>query len=490
MPHTNRLRSDEFFELDTFWWRPGSNGQLPAEGSAGEAHGTLRYSPESGLELTAFDLLPGLAAFQGPDRIPVLFGETLEHKPCVLFDAVVVKTQGNASGEHNRVVLRAHEFLLGEHVPRLDDLRSKRFHVRLRGLHEWLTASFRVNTDQVLRGLSREGKPEGLSIELQGSRLLLGFDWRERGGQVVEEFATATFDFDEKLELQQFFEDWLGPLQDFLVLATREQSVLQSLVIERYDERRSESLHPVIGSAASPETWNQYELQHVRTPNVLLAPTRQSEFKTLLLPAAALADDLEGILRRWFDLRWKLREAGTYFFTGLNQDTSLNRRLLDRMSFGEAYHRLNPDTFPGKTPLSQEEHCRLRELMLKALDHEHPHDSHPHRALYARALGDANRQTNAERLSELFARAREVNFVVDVKENTLPAQLVATRNYLTHWSSRSSNVLPPVARFHAVRRLTLVLQVNLLLDLGLGGSTVKTCVDESYRTAVWEGDGD
>lgn len=487
---THRLRSDESFELDTFWSRPGPDGRLPTEGGGAQTHGTLRYSPGRGLELTVFDLFPELKAFEETNRVPVLFGETLEHKPCVLFDALIVKTEGNLFGGHHRVVLRAHQFMVGEHVPRPDEVRSQRFQVRLRGLYEWLTASFRVNAEEVLRGLSHEENPEGRSIELQGSRLLLGFEWRERGGRVVEEFATATFEFDEELELQQFFEDWLVPLQDLLVLATQEQSVLQSLLVERCDERRWESLHPAIRSTTSREAWNRWELQVVRTPNVPLARPRQSEFESLLLPAAALADDLEGALRRWHKLRRRLREAGTYFFTSLNQHSPLNRRFLDCMSFAETYHRVNGNAFPSKTRLPEQEHSRLRDLMLAALDDDHPHGPHPHLELYARALGNANRQTNAERISELFARARVVDFGVDLQEETLPARLVATRNYLTHWSSNKNNVLPPVARFHAVRRLTIVLQVNLLLDLGLCADTVKTCVDEGYRTSVWEDEGD
>jgi hypothetical protein len=473
MPH--RLRSDESFELDTFWSRPGANGELPIEGSVVKHHGTLRYSPQRGLELTVFDLFPGLEVFQGPSRVPLLFGETLEHKPCVLFDAVPVSTEGNLFGGHHRHVLRAHRFLLGEHVSMFDRVKSKRFHLRLRGLREWLTTAFRVDPEQVRHGLSRE---EDLSVQLQGARLLLGFDWRERGGQVIEEHATATFEFEEELELQGFLADWLMPLQDFLVLATREQSILQSLLVERYDERRWESLSPFMRHGASPETWNRYELQLVQTPKVPLARPRENEFDEILLPAAALADDLEGVLWRWYKLRWKLREAGTFFFTSLNHDSPwLTRRLLDRMSFGEAYHRVKHDSTP---PLPKDEHRSLRDSMLACLG------DHSQRERYKRALDEANRRTNTERITELFDRARGVDFDIALQEETLPGQLVATRNYLAHWGKMGSKVLDGTARFHAVRRLTLVLQVNLLLDLGLDLDTVKACVEESYRTEVWE----
>jgi hypothetical protein len=99
------------------------------------------------------------------------------------------------------------------------------------------------------------------------------------------------FEFEQELELERFFADWLVPLQDFLVLATREQSLVQSVLVERYDERRAERVHPAIRVAARPETWNGWKVQVARTPNVPLARPRQSEFTKMLLPAVALADD-------------------------------------------------------------------------------------------------------------------------------------------------------------------------------------------------------
>jgi hypothetical protein len=477
----HRLRSDEAFELETFWWRPDHDGRPPDDGSRPSSHGTLRFTPDHGVELTAFDLLGDLNPLQGLRRLPALFGETLDHKPCVLFDALPVNQSGSLFGAHHRLVMRAHQFVLGEHVPDPNGVESKAFDVRLRGLREWLTTAHRVDTGQVRHGLSREGTPRGLSIELPGSQLTLGFDWSERAGQVTEEHTTATFAFEEPVALERFVADWLQPLQDLIVLATREQSVLESLRIERYDERRAEQVHPAIRVAASSDYWNSWHLEVVRTPNVRLGPSRESEYRQILLPASALADDFEGSLQRWYDLRWQLREAGTSFFNNLNQDSApLNRRLLDGMSFAETYHRLRHS---GKAPLPKTEHRRLRDLMLECID------DHPERERYKRALDYANRPANVERIADLFARARSFDFALDIQEEKLPAQLVATRNYLTHWGDRTTKVLDGVGRFHAVRRLMVVLQVNLLLDLGLAPDLVKACVDESYMTTVWEDEG-
>lgn len=476
-----RLRSDQAFDLETFWWPPDPHGQPPDDGNPPSRHGTLHFTPDRGVELTVFDLLADAPPLQVPGRcFPALFGETLEHKPCVLFAALPTSSSGPLFGAHQRLVVHAHQFVLGEHVPSLDDVESKTFDVRLRGLREWLIAAHRIGAGQVRKGLSREDTPEGISIELPGSHLTLGFDWSERGGQVTEEHATATFSFEEPLALEQFVADWLQPLQDLIVFATREQSVLESLRIHRYDERRADHVHPAIRVAASSDHWNSWTLEVVRTPNVRLRPPRQSEYEHVLLPASALGEELEGGLGRWYELRWGLREAGASFFNSLNQDsTYVNRRLLDAMSFAERYHhRLRHSAQP---PVPKPEHRRLRDLMLACID------DHPERERYKRALDYANRPDNSERIADLFARAHSVDFAVDIQEETLPGQLVATRNYLTHWDvKKKAKVLDGVGRFHAVRRLMVVLQANLLLDLGLAPDSVKVCIDESYRTAVWE----
>lgn len=136
----------------------------------------------------------------------------------------------------------------------------------------------------------------------------------------------------------------------------------------------------------------------MRTPNVPLARRRESEFKKVLLPAAALADDLEAVLQCWYELRWRLREAGASFFTSLNQDRrSLDRHFLECMSFAETYHRLEG---PSTPPIPKDEHRRLREMMLERLG------EHPDRERYKRALDYANRPDNAKRIAELRSRTR------------------------------------------------------------------------------------
>ena len=354
--------------------------------------------------------------------------------------------------------------------------------VEVRGLREWLTASFRITPDKARRGLSRAAHPEGVSIELEGLQLRLALEAAGGAGRLMPDVATATYEFDRTIELGAFLTDWLAPLQHFLVLATREQSLLQSLTIERYDERRWARVAPLVRHATSPDALNRWMVQAVRTPNVPLAVENPQTFTKILLPAAAIADELDCVLRRWYKLDARLREAGVSFFTRLNQHGhSLNDDLLGYVSFAETYHRLNSANFPCVRPLPPDDHERLRDIMLAALDNASP--SVDEREVYKQALGNANQLKNARRIAEVFARACTVGIEIDLESESLPGALVATRNYLAHWSARK--VLEGAARAQALRKLTVALQVNLLLDLELSPDLVRRCVSESYMHAVW-----
>ena len=102
------------------------------------------------------------------------------------------------------------------------------------------------------------------------------------------------------------------------------------------------------------------------------------------------------------------------------------------MSFAETYHRVNSSHWvdPSTPPLPKEEHRSLRDSMLECLG------EHPHRERYKRALDYANRPDNAERSPSSPLVLTRLNCAVDLQEDTLPGQLVATRNYLTHWNDK------------------------------------------------------
>jgi|HubBroStandDraft_2_1064218.scaffolds.fasta_scaffold129223_2 hypothetical protein len=148
----------------------------------------------------------------------------------------------------------------------------------------------------------------------------------------------------------------------------------------------------------------------------------------------------------------------------------LEQKLLAGMSFAESYHReLHDDPV-----LPRDEHKRNVATMLDAL----PDQARRDRYLALLQLGV--RQSTRERLQFLIDRATDTLPDVPGLDATLAKDLVGTRNAIAHLDRSISKSLGGVNLIYAVARLRLVIQVNLLLDLGLERELTGSLVLTSY----------
>jgi hypothetical protein len=161
----------------------------------------------------------------------------------------------------------------------------------------------------------------------------------------------------------------------------------------------------------------------------------------------------------------------------------LEQKLLVGMSFAESYHRQLYD----EPVLPADEHKRNMRAMLDALP------DNGRRTRYLALLQNGVQQSARERVASLIDRAHETLPDVPSLDATLAKELTATRNAVAHLSRSISKALDGVDLVYAVARLRLMIQVNLLLDLGLAlalvGDVVLTCYDRrvpvvDYREPV------
>jgi len=141
------------------------------------------------------------------------------------------------------------------------------------------------------------------------------------------------------------------------------------------------------------------------------------------------------------------------------------------MSFVESYHRELHD----QPVLPADEHKLNVAAMLDALPDQ------GRRERYQALLRLGVQQSARERLQFLIDRTMETLPDVPGLDATLARDLVRTRNAIAHLDRSISKALDGVNLIYAVARLRLVIQVNLLVDLGierdLTGSLVLTCYD-------------
>jgi hypothetical protein len=206
-------------------------------------------------------------------------------------------------------------------------------------------------------------------------------------------------------------------------------------------------------------------------PTPGLAADPSSGYEHLLVPFAALGDEMAEFARAWFRLYAELGDAAIMLMSAFGSRLFLENKLLNEMSFAESYHR----TKHNEPAVPADEHVRLVEQMLAAV----PDGSY--RKHYEQKLRYAAEQTARRRLKSLVLRAAELLPEVPWLKRKLADDLVDTRNALTHLDPSVPTPLTGGELFYGVLRLELVLQVNLLLDLELEPAFVAGLIRHSYH---------
>lgn len=439
------------FQRDGVWWRPDSPDA--------KAYGTLRYDPDDALRLKLLD--PPDSDPSSPDRDAfTLLGETLAGAPYSLLDTFATSTKRWLSGGHVRQELVARMLVAGAHVERASELRFGKVAVGLRGLREFLWQS------------GGEGEVDNV-VSVPGCELQLRLGWSGSSTghrETREREATATFVFDEPVDLDVCLDRCVTPLRDLITFSTRQPSRLESfLAFVRPDAAAASA-----GDESDTDTTEDRDelVEFVWGPPDLLLPANPKGYHRALFTFPRLGDHGAEVIQRWFELHAELGGAANFLFGALSTRLYLESRLVTLMSAAEAYHR----TFHDEPRLSAEAHDELRARMLAALD------TTKQRSIYESSLRYADQQTQRQRLRWLADRAASAgdDLVGDTK--SLCTQLVDTRNYFTHLGDQDGEALAGGAPLYGlIERLLLVLRANLLLDLGFGAQAAGEALRASYH---------
>jgi hypothetical protein len=257
----------------------------------------------------------------------------------------------------------------------------------------------------------------------------------------------------------------LGPLVNFLVLVSDEQSRVEELTITRY-EPVEDFMLPALrpGRTTLPRSIKIIESPwpRLKRPDVNLDRP--------LLGRRALGRSAPKVLEAWYALVEELRPADVVAFGVWNaQSIYLENMLLNLMSFAEAFHERRMDA----PRLDQAEHRKLVKKLLRGL----PDDV---RQAYREALAYAYRQTQRERVTELVEWARVWVPAVAPDPDLLVRRLVATRNHLTHLGDAGPDVVDDDEMVEIVERLSAVLRINLLLALDIDDNALEYAFHARY----------
>jgi ApeA N-terminal domain 1 len=320
--------------------------------------------------------------------------------------------------------------------------------VGLRGLREFLRGGLQ---DQALLATSPE--------DAQGDFITIDMPWGSLGlyiaggpthtGQNEVHYgvrAHAQLELDGEATLRRV-DELVEPLRDLIAFSTGRPSAVTGLQLLGAPD--AEGVH-----------WqHRREFKVVRPPEVPPDHRRLRDFCALMLNPATVPQR-GNIIARWYELRASLGPVWPLFFATLADPwMTPESQLLSLTSFAEGYHR----TLHNAPPLTDDEQAAAVAAMLAALPDRR------HRDHYRSRLQYANSQSQRARIRELAMRALGVATAWDLDARLVCAQAVDTRNWLTHWGDRGQHVQDGDRLEPLLRRLYVILAINLLLDLGLTG---------------------
>jgi hypothetical protein len=432
-----------------YFWLPGD---------ARRFYGRVEYALSTGVHLHLFDTNltqwePG--GPRGPGKVDVLHGEELGGRPLTLLDVYPQKWSHVGLRQEGGDVIDgfAETLLKGTHLLHRDELTVSLASCSLHGLREFLTGG--LVDGGLLSAPDDDFRADTLPVELgPGVQLLFAAERTfnlDPTKESREVLTRAQWTFDPPLALTQLEDEFLRPLQDLILFATRRQSYITSLGV-------------------NPDFEDPHSVAILQR-----AYPRPREIPEIYALALNLAKHREpdGLISKWFELRRKVGPVWGLFFAAFDRSESLlEDRLLGLLSFAEGYDRaLRPEA-----PLSAAEEKTARAAIKKALPDKHV------RAVYNGAINHANTKTLRARLDYLIGNAFLVLDWWDLDRDQLRDQLYDTRNWLVHWGERGPNVVEDSqGLINLVRRLGLVLYVNLLLELGVDQELAAEVVASGWR---------
>ncbi|MGO8905509.1 MAG: HEPN domain-containing protein [Solirubrobacteraceae bacterium] len=381
-----------------------------------------------------------------------LLGETPDGEALTLIHPMAV-SQSLTTGRRDPwslTIIEAPTMLRGDHEPLPAGLTLDHAIVRFAGLREVCERVWPEHDDGNGEWLPFIGDDwGGTGVELTGGTLTFRRTQLSDGGQDVDVVIAPR----KQISMGTLEDDWLQPLEALVLFAARGPTLLQSFHVVR---------RAVGGAETSIEVLT-------RTPT--LAPQPPSSYDRVLLPLAALRNAAPTVMQAWWRLYKDLGPAAGFMNAALVGDVFLEFKLMTRMSLLESYHRIRH----GEPIVAKSKHRRLVTKMVKVVEDDEL------RAHYRAALAHAYEPQSRDRVKEMVDRAAATLPDVAGLDDELVDDLVDTRNAFVHLDPRGPKPLDGIDLIYGTARLLLVLQTNILLDIGLSAEHAGSLILTSYQ---------
>jgi hypothetical protein len=424
-----------------------------------KVHGTLQFSPTDGATLTLGGTLGSPRVRRGTQQFEIILGVSDAGKLLTLHRCIRTRLTTTVIPDGpSKTAYYAHFVFVGAHFPDSDHLRFTRCGVRFSNLHTWGALSgLSATQHRKPYGITlRYRRPEPIKIaQLDDVELHLEARFSLDGVGFLADETTLTQDTHFRISTTKSFSlsellEFVRRLQDFLTIAMAEPTYPLGIDL-------------VVGPPTAIVTLS-YELPRVPSKTKNIIPS------DMLFRFDDVRDTIDGKLTRWFGQAELLAPVyALYFGTLYNPLAYQEQRFLAFAQALETYHR----TTMNHPAMAKSEFRKLRDAMLEPLSPEQ-------REWALKKTGHMNHLTLADRLNEIWAKFEPVGRLFPVDKEEFIAQVVATRNYYTHYDSKAkSRAAVGEGLFALTQRLRVLLSTCLLYELGFSASEIARLISRN-----------
>jgi hypothetical protein len=434
------------------WWLPDDPDT--------EVAGRLEASAESVQLHLIGSFRDVLGAFGGDAmRYSRIYG-VADGKLVTLFDCIETSHKFSAPGTQKQELI-AHWALVGAHVT---DLRVRRVLLRTTYMPEWVEPpilSAHIGDDDTRSASIRYDPPDDLECNFGDAQINLRYGWSSGGDRFRNASLEEIVSFDVQLGAPTEFADvqteYLVPLQNLITLATDHPNAITHISVWPAEESEIEASQVPV-AVYYPAIFRPGRGGHKFHPDD---------------PYFRLADIIGDYCRyvtSWLAVAERLRSVCNLFFSNQYAPPQFSEtRFLVAAQAVELFHRLTAEG--EKDP--PDVHAARLAAILDAAPPEHAE-------WLENALRHSNDKRLRRRLRELVERIHPVIGDLFPNPSDFAHDVVATRNYFTHWDPEGEGAAAAGAALIALtNRLQVMLQVLLMLELGF---PIERCAELVART--------
>lgn len=450
------------FNYSGYWWLPGNEEN--------KHFGNLSFSHNEGLTLEMFNsftldaLEPGKPTFLGDiKQYPVIKGITREGKYLTLFSCDSAGPALSAPGFASEKFTSSYAF--EETTPNTKRSPPSTFHkafVQYTYLPDWVGSSG-IQEDLFLN--NETGKLDRLEVtyrtpdvvvaNLEKAKISIveGYNFSSRNrltrGVSLQPIVSLEIEVVGEMALEDWFTQYIGPLRDFLTLATRRPNAVTRLSLYS-NQNQAEASGGTLETSATTIYYRQPVARRSREEKTV-------DIYNMLFGFQDVKDEFEQILQIWFSKRGEFESMMDLFFAVENYSGMyLNNEFLNLAQALEVYHRERFDDFV----IPKSDYKVRKKAIVESVPKEH-------RKWLTEQLAYGNQPRLYQRLLELLKHTEKVTLKLVSNSDSFARKVTDTRNFLTHFSRKSEHVIEDGELFRATQVLSYVLQTCFMLELGL-----------------------